>query len=178
MTDAKIKNIGFTLIELMIVVAILGILATVAIVSYNRYIEKSKNSEAISILADIRIKQESYRSTFHQYANAGVGEWLPDDAPGASARLWDATATGADEWRQLGVKPDHNVYFSYTIAAGAPGSTPAAPFAGLGINATNDFWFAAQALQDLDDDGKCAGFEIYTGQGAIINLNEGDVNCP
>ena len=174
---------GFTLIELMIVVAILAILAAVAIVAYGQYARKAKNAEATSVLADIRIKQEAYRASFHQYADLQrEGNWMPDDNPGAEARGWPVAGTidtlpGA--WRMLGVTPDHGVYFSYTCMAGAPGEPPGAPFIGLNIENQFDFWFAAQALQDLDEDSHhlCGGFEIYSGQGHIVDLEEGDI-CP
>ena len=67
---------GFTLIELMIVVAILAVLSAVAIVAYTKWVTKSKDSEATAILADVRIKQEAYRGVFHQYANIN-DKWVP-----------------------------------------------------------------------------------------------------
>lgn len=173
---------GFTLIELMIVVAILAILAAVAIVAYKAYIERSRNSEATSILADIRIKQDSYRATFHQYANpSGNGStWIPDAEPSSQSRSW---TEGVDDellqaWNQLGVRPDHGVYFSYMCIAGTPGSTVGDPFGDMEIEETNDFWYAARAMQNVDDSGECAGFEIYTGKMQVVDLNEGEVPCP
>jgi type IV pilus assembly protein PilA len=173
---------GFTLIELMIVVAILAILAAVAIVAYNNYIERSRNSEATSILADIRIKQDSYRATFHQYANPSgdTSTWIPDSNPTEEARSWTEGVDPAlvRAWNQLGVRPDHGVYFSFVCVAGAPGQAPADPFAGMGIEDTNDFWFAARAMQDVDGDGDCGGFEIYTGKMQMVDLDDGEEPCP
>ena len=49
---------GFTLIELMIVVAIIGILASIAIPQYSDYVKRGKAAEATSNLATLRIKME------------------------------------------------------------------------------------------------------------------------
>ena len=51
---------GFTLIELMIVVAILAILASIALPSYNDYIRRGQMQEAFVHLADYRVKLEQY----------------------------------------------------------------------------------------------------------------------
>lgn len=51
---------GFTLIELMIVVAIMGILSAIAIPAYTDYVTRSKIPEATSNLADLRVRMEQH----------------------------------------------------------------------------------------------------------------------
>lgn len=55
-----IKNHGFTLIELMIVVAIVGILATIALPAYNNYMMRGRIAEAVSGLSAKRVEMEQY----------------------------------------------------------------------------------------------------------------------
>lgn len=60
---------GFTLIELMIVVAIIGILAAIAIPYYNNYIIRSKITESVGTLSDLRMRMEQYYQD-NRYYNA------------------------------------------------------------------------------------------------------------
>ena len=59
---------GFTLIELMIVVAIVGVLAAIAIPNFLSYQCKSKQSEARNNLGAIRINEEAYYASFDTYS--------------------------------------------------------------------------------------------------------------
>jgi type IV pilus assembly protein PilA len=61
---------GFTLIELMIVVAIIGILAAIAIPNFMTYQCKAKQAEAKSVLGSIRALQEAYLVEFDTYADS------------------------------------------------------------------------------------------------------------
>jgi type IV pilus assembly protein PilE len=76
---------GFTLIELMIVVAIVAILAGVALPAYFDYVRRGKLPEAHAALADFRVKMEQYYQDNRNYggvncADAGALSW--SDASG------------------------------------------------------------------------------------------------
>ena len=66
---------GFTLIELMIVVAIIGILAAVAIPAFIKYIRKSKTVEATEGLDKINIGAKSYFQADESFLSCIEQEW-------------------------------------------------------------------------------------------------------
>jgi type IV pilus assembly protein PilE len=98
---------GFTLIEVMIVVAIIAILAAVALPAYSDYIKRSKITEAASTLSSMRVKMEQYFQDNRSYAGAcgiappvTVANQPADTAnfqyrcPNVAATAYTITATG------------------------------------------------------------------------------------
>lgn len=61
------RNSGFTLIELMIVIAIIGILAGITYPSYKEYVMKGRRSEAKSALFQVQLAQEKWRASNNTY---------------------------------------------------------------------------------------------------------------
>lgn len=64
------KNNGFTLIELMITVMIMGILTSIAMPMYQNYVLRAKATEGISALGNIRVKLEQYFQDNRTYVDA------------------------------------------------------------------------------------------------------------
>lgn len=62
--------IGFTLIELMVTVAVVAILAAIALPAYNDYVKRGKLADAYSLLASQRVKMEQYYQDVRDYTNA------------------------------------------------------------------------------------------------------------
>jgi type IV pilus assembly protein PilA len=107
---------GFTLIELMLVVAIIGILAAIAIPSFVNYQLKSKRSEAFSNLQAIATAQNSYFAANGVYLDTGTA--FPGMI-GTNKRIWDAASAMAFD--AIGFAPEGNVYFDYgTFSTGCP----------------------------------------------------------
>jgi type IV pilus assembly protein PilA len=105
---------GFTLIELMIVVAIIGILAAIAIPNFLRFQLKSKSSEGKVNIAAIRTAEESYLAEFGTYVAAAL---TPAAVPTTSKVAWPAAGTaGVNEFDQLGWSPEGQVFFAYETA--------------------------------------------------------------
>lgn len=74
------KNNGFTLIEMMIVIAIVGILATIAVPAYNQYIERANRSQVQQFMLEVAARQEQRMLDTRSYTDdiVELGMIVPD----------------------------------------------------------------------------------------------------
>ncbi|MBF0118221.1 MAG: prepilin-type N-terminal cleavage/methylation domain-containing protein [Desulfobacterales bacterium] len=126
---------GFTLIELMIVVAIIGILAAIAIPNFRNYQLKAKRSEAPTNLKAIKVSEESYRAESGTYKSCAA---TPATAPQATKSAF--TGGGANDFQAIGWSPSGNVYGQYTATN------------------SNSTSFSGLATTDVDADAVRASF--------------------
>jgi len=125
---------GFTLIEVMIVVAIVAILAAVALPSYADYVLRSKLTEAFNALSDSRVKMEQSYQDNRRYAKTALGTDCPDIIVSSQSNLKYFTIVCAVVAANAAATPPTDE--TYTITATGIAGTPTAAFI-YTINNTN-----------------------------------------
>ena len=131
MKGLRNRNAGFTLIELMMVVAIIGALVAIAVPSFLRYQLRAKRSEAYANLEAIAKSETIYYATNGLYFDTGVS--MPG-ALSSARRTWTPAAETA--FAPIGFRPEGNVYFDYDVNTACGASC-----------------FTATAYGDVDGDG-------------------------
>ena len=133
---------GFTLIELMVVVAIVAILAAIAIPSYTSYTTRSKLTEAYNSLSAYRVLQEQFFQDNRTYSGTGTTSGCGATAPtGLKYFTFDcAPATGATVGYTAtasGISGTQTASFKFTIDNNNVQRTPNAP---AGWTTTANCW--------------------------------------
>lgn len=116
---------GFTLVELLVVVTIVGILATVAVVAYGRYMRKSRvASEVPAMFAELKTREEAWAAENGSYLSTGVDEddFWPPALPGNGGSVNLSSIMADAEWTDLRVQTGTNaLYCQYVVVAGLGG---------------------------------------------------------
>ena len=132
---------GFTLIELMIVVAIIGILAAIAIPNFVAMQLRAKRSELPTNLDGIRTSEKAYVNEWDVYTAAGPN---PSTLPSKSTSAFGATFGDGSKWDLLGWVADGKVYGMYAVT----------DITGTAAGQN----FSTTAVSDIDGDSKTAYF--------------------
>jgi type IV pilus assembly protein PilE len=127
---------GFTLIELMIVVAIVAILGSIALPAYNDYIQRGRITAAISELSDMRVKLEQYFQDNRTYVNACAAGTLAPLPPNTEFFQYSCPALTGTAFTVRALGSGSMAGFEYTIDQSNVRTTVALPAGWIGAGNT------------------------------------------
>jgi prepilin-type N-terminal cleavage/methylation domain-containing protein len=171
-----VRQRGFTLLEMMIVVALIGILAAVAVTAFTKQARKTRGAEANAMFAAMRVAQEQYHLENGAYLSTGTGE--ADTHPATPVKTSQAFLPMPATWVSLKMRlPEETGYCGYVAIAGpgGDGTNLGALANGFGLTvAPVTDWYYLIAHCDLDGNGSRDSYYFtWSGDTAVQKLNEG-----
>ena len=170
------------MVELLAVVAMIGILAAMAVAGYKRYLSSSHSADAKAIMSAIRIAEESYRAETLTYLGCSTdltspSSWYPTGVkPNGKKHHWiNPGHADVERWRQLNVATDSPTRYNFAVVAGGPGDAIPAPLTAktpVWPSPPSEPWYVIQGVGDDDDDGTLALFLTSSFNGEIYVENE------
>jgi prepilin-type N-terminal cleavage/methylation domain-containing protein len=166
---------AFTLIEMMIVVAIITILAAAAIVAYSRQVRSARLADMRAFMLEIAAKQELFESFNGEYL--GTTGLCPTTLGGGGRKVPFNVGACSAEWALLGVNTPRETWFQYGFIRGIPGGADCSAPAGFpeacATVQPNTHWWVAYGQADQDGDGVFARFiTSSTLDGQVVEIDE------
>lgn len=169
---------GMTLVELMIVVAIIGILAAVAVPMFLKTTRRAKSSEVPAVFAEFKLRQQQYHTENGDFLSTGTSEtdYHPAGAPAGPDTPSTIEPVRA-EWKALRMHVDkQTLYCGYVSIAGRAGedSKIGTVAQGFGMTAApGEDWFYVIAECDFDGTSENSFYMTRSDADGFARQNEG-----
>jgi prepilin-type N-terminal cleavage/methylation domain-containing protein len=166
---------GFTIIELLVVVVLIGIVAAVAVYYLGGQTKKAKSSEVYGVFAEIRNRQRQYWNEFNVFHSTAADDTTMHPSPinGQPRNILPLPQT----WQELRLTlPKTNLYCGYVSIAGpANGGTVGTNAAQFNYTVPATTWFYIVAECDFDDNSSTNSFYFTSsGNTRVYRKNEGN----
>jgi type IV pilus assembly protein PilA len=181
---------GFTLVELLTVVAITGILATIGTMLVRKHFASAKTTEAVALIQAIRTAEESRRAESGTYQNCSFTSgtpWYPA-SPDGNLHAWQSPShPDWDAWKQLDISRPEGTQFGFLVHAGNPQTAvdPKGDLHAVSLPvpqtadrptwpAQTEPWYVIQAAGDRDKDGTFSRLLAASFNGELYVENDGE----
>lgn len=125
---------GFTLIEVMIVVAIVGILTAIAVPAYGDYVKRGRITEAVSGLSDMRVKMEQFFQDNRTYVGACVAGTVAPLPANTTQFTFSCSSLSASAYTVSATGTSTMAGFTFTVDQSNVRNTTALPTGWTGTN--------------------------------------------
>lgn len=170
--ESPLRSPGFTLVELMLVVVILGILAAIAIPQFLKFQLRSRHSEPHQIIGGIHSAETALVAKFGHYGEFGPqpAGFVPNGRKGSFEVCPPAGAPLLVGHCNVGFRPQGQVYFRYTVGSGDQFTTP--PLGYLNdLAVTQQFQLGVDGLSH-----PCAGGAGCSGAQGVVAMRAGVID--
>lgn len=149
---------GFTLVELMTVVAITGMLAAIGVVLIRGHLNVAKANRALAGIAAIRAAEEAFRAETGTYLDCSGTDanWYPMTDPGKVKYEWHQTGhVDGARWAMLPVTNTSPTQYGFLLNAGTPNTAYPTSFKtarAVSFTPSPDPWYIIQVKGNIDGD--------------------------
>ena len=148
---------GYTLVELLTAVAMIGILAALALVSYRKWLDHARIAQTKDLVQGVMLSEKLYYDETGGYLGCSTSftDYYPAAPDNRKRAFHNPAHSDYGCWRLLNAGTDAPVYVGIAVVAGVAGNVPPQPTTAEAFTwpVPTTPWYVVQATGDIDADG-------------------------